>query len=111
MTKIRAAKPRIAMNGQRITPPPKVRAQVYGTPRHRAWAAEVVRRSGGVCQDVTCSNPISGGRLFADHKVELRDGGGFNLANGVALCGACHTRKTLAERARRAAHIYEGRDG
>ena len=37
-----------------------------------------------------------GTRLFADHIVELRDGGNpFELANGQALCGSCHTIKTM----------------
>ena len=85
----------------------KVREQVYGTPLHRAWSAEVIRRSGGMCQDPLCANPCAGGRLFADHVVELRDGGGFDISNGVARCGSCHSRKTAAERARRAARIYK----
>ncbi len=94
--KVRAAPPQIATRAPRIATP-KVRAPVYGTPQHRAWAATVIQRSGGRCQGVGCPNPNSGGRLFADHIHELRDGGGFDLENGVALCGSCHTRKTLAQ--------------
>jgi 5-methylcytosine-specific restriction enzyme A len=105
VTKVRSVPPRIATRAPRIATP-KVRAAVYGTPLHRAWAAEVIRRSGGMCQDRACTNPYAGGRLFADHVVELRDGGSFDLANGVALCGSCHTRKTLVERARRAARVF-----
>jgi 5-methylcytosine-specific restriction enzyme A len=101
--KVRAAPPRIATRAPRIATP-KMRAAIYGTPLHRAWAAEVIRRAGGRCQGVGCPNPNSGGRLFADHVRELRDGGGFDLANGVALCGACHVKKTLAERTRRLRH-------
>jgi 5-methylcytosine-specific restriction enzyme A len=99
--KVRAAPPRIAARPPRIAPPPKTRAAVYGTPVHRAWAAEIIRRSGGRCEDPRCANPYASGRRFADHKIELRDGGTFELSNGVALCGSCHTKKTLAERARR----------
>lgn len=41
-------------------------------------------------------------RLFADHIVELKDGGApFDVANGQALCGAHHTLKTAAERQKR----------
>jgi 5-methylcytosine-specific restriction enzyme A len=101
--KIRAAPPRIATKPQRLRPAAKARAAIYGTEMHRAWAAEVIARSGGMCQGIGCPNPYSGGRLFADHIRELKDGGGFDLANGVALCGSCHTRKTLAARARRIA--------
>jgi 5-methylcytosine-specific restriction enzyme A len=40
--------------------------------------------------------------MFADHVVELRDGGSpFDLANGRCLCGAHHTRKTNEARAKR----------
>jgi 5-methylcytosine-specific restriction enzyme A len=105
--KIRAAPPRVATKPQRLRPAAKVRAAVYGTPLHRAWAAAVIARSGGMCQGIGCPNPFSGGRLFADHIRELKDGGGFDLANGVALCGSCHTRKTLAARALRVAGKWQ----
>jgi hypothetical protein len=40
--------------------------------------------------------------MFADHIVELKDGGAaFDVANGQCLCGSHHTLKTNAERARR----------
>ena len=40
--------------------------------------------------------------MFADHIVELKDGGApYDLNNGQCLCGSCHTRKTVAERVRR----------
>jgi 5-methylcytosine-specific restriction enzyme A len=99
--KIRVAPPRVATRVPRIVTASKVRAPIYGTPLHRAWSAEVIRRSGGMCQGIGCPNPNSRGRLFADHIRELKDGGGFELSNGVALCGSCHTRKTLAARALR----------
>lgn len=85
---------------------PKVVDPHYQTPEHRAWRDEVIRRSGGVCQDPSCRHPsrARGHRLFADHVVELRDGGAaLDPANGLARCGSCHTTKTLAERARRMA--------
>lgn len=82
----------------RLSVPPKVADPHYSTPEHRAWRAEVIRRSGGACAD--CQT--AGKRLYADHVVELRDGGApFNPANGAARCGACHTRKTAAARAAR----------
>ncbi len=41
--------------------------------------------------------------MFADHKLERRDHGApLDPANGMCLCGSHHTRKTQAERARRA---------
>ena len=42
--------------------------------------------------------------MFADHRVELRDGGAaLDPDNGQCLCGSCHTRKTLAARSARIA--------
>jgi hypothetical protein len=41
-------------------------------------------------------------RMFADHRVEVRDGGPLlDLNNGQCLCGAHHTRKTTEARAKR----------
>jgi hypothetical protein len=41
--------------------------------------------------------------MFADHVVELRDGGSaLDLANGRCLCGSCHSKKRIGNRASRA---------
>lgn len=101
-------KPRLAalparigsVDPRRLQPMPKVVDNHYHTPEHRAWRAAVIRRAGGQCQAAGCGR--GGVRLFADHVVELKDGGApFDLGNGQALCGACHSRKTLAARADR----------
>ena len=90
---------------QRLPPPPKQRAPVYGSPEHRAWRAAVIARAGGRCQDCGAARV----RLFADHVVELQDGGApHDVANGRALCGACHTRKTARARASRTAQRPRG---
>lgn len=75
----------------------------YQTVEHQRWASEVIRRSGGYCQDPRCTKPQGWrGLLYADHIHELRDGGApLDLANGIARCGSCHVRKTLAVRAQR----------
>jgi hypothetical protein len=40
--------------------------------------------------------------MFADHIVELNDGGApFDVANGQCLCGAHHTAKTADARGAR----------
>lgn len=81
-------------------PPPKLPAPHYGSAAHRAWRAAVLTRAGHACQ--RCGR--RGVRLFADHVVELRDGGAaLDVTNGQALCGACHTTKTVAARAARMA--------
>jgi 5-methylcytosine-specific restriction endonuclease McrA len=85
-------------NTYTVQPPPKTADPYYLTLEHKAWAAEVVRRAGKCCQD--CGR--AGIRLFADHIKEIKDGGDrLDPANGRALCGACHSRKTAAERAKR----------
>ncbi|QTI82150.1 HNH endonuclease (plasmid) [Roseomonas marmotae] len=81
-------------------PPPKQASDHYGTPEHRAWAAAVLGRAGSRCQGPGCGR--TGTRLYADHIVELQDGGApLALANGQALCGACHSAKTARVRAER----------
>lgn len=91
------------LNGRgamRLAVPPKEADPHYRTPEHRAWAAAVIRRAGGMCQGPGCGR--TGVRLFADHIQELRDNGApLDLGNGQALCGACHGAKTARERARR----------
>jgi 5-methylcytosine-specific restriction protein A len=77
---------------------------IYSSPEHRAWRDEVIRRSGGVCQDSAHdpSRPRSGVRLYADHVRELKDGGApFDPANGLARCASCHGKKTIGERVER----------
>ncbi len=96
--------PRVAMiDPRRVKPPPKITEEIYRDARYRAWAADVIARAGGKCQDPQCMAPErTPSRLFADHVKELRDGGApFDRANGLARCGSCHTRKTASARAAR----------
>ncbi len=97
----RFLRPALAQSDTRsVRPAPKQRASIYGTAEHQEWRAAVVHRAAGICQGKGCCR--SGVRLFADHIVELRDGGSpYDLTNGQALCGACHSRKTAAARAAR----------
>lgn len=83
--------------------PPKTVAPIYQTPEYAAWRAAVIARANGRCQDRNCTaRHYPGQRLFADHVVELKDGGApFDVSNGLARCGASHTRKTAAARAAR----------
>jgi 5-methylcytosine-specific restriction enzyme A len=74
---------------------PKVTEPYYLTAEHKAWAADVKARSGGVCAHCGKATP----RLIADHIVEVRDGGAkTDPANGMALCWSCHGLKTAAAR-------------
>ena len=93
-----------------VKPPPKVKDAYYYTPEHKAWSKAVIARSGGMCQDPEHDQrrPREGIRLFADHIEELRDSmeRSTDLTNGWALCGACHTRRTLQRRAARMAEKF-----
>jgi len=84
-------------------PPPKVADPIYHSAEYAKWRAEVIQRAGGMCQDPACTaQHFPGQRLFADHIVELKDGGApFDVSNGMARCGSSHTRKTAAARAER----------
>lgn len=100
--------PRVAAVDLRIgirPRPAKTADPHYGTPEHRAWRKAVIDRAFGTCEAVDPDGRRCGraeARMFADHVIELRDGGApFDLANGQALCGGCHSRKTAAERAKR----------
>jgi hypothetical protein len=83
-----------------VQPRPKEAAEVYGTPEHTAWATAVKKRDGWRCR--VCGD--SSGRLYADHVVEIYDGGSAtDIRNGQTLCAKHHAEKTARERARRAA--------
>lgn len=95
-----------SMDGRRIAVLPKQAAPVYHTPEYRAWRAAVIARAGGRCEAVDegrrCEKAEPGHRMFADHRVEIRDGGAkHDVANGQCLCGAHHTIKTARARAAR----------
>lgn len=99
MARIPTLRPALgAISTAAAKPQPKVKDAHYYTPDHRAWSRSVIARAGHACQHCGRTNT----RLFADHITELQDGGApFDPANGQALCGACHTRKTVAARADR----------
>lgn len=103
--RLKVAPPRLkAANSRRVTPPQKRADPIYSEAQYREWREIVIARSGGVCQDPRHDpgRPRTASRLYADHIKELRDGGApFDPSNGIALCGACHTKKTIAERQRR----------
>lgn len=105
MAKLSMLGPRIpTMDTRVVKPPPKTVEPYYNTPEHRAWAAAVIARANGKCQDPTCkARHYPGQRLFADHLKERRDRPdlALDIANGMARCGSSHTKKTMAERAKR----------
>ena len=99
-------KPLVGTLDTRIAkPPPKTVDPFYLTPEYRRWRALVVARAGYKCQD--CGNPGYLFRLYADHIVEIKDGGApLDPANGRCRCASCHTTKTNTARAARQAQRY-----
>lgn len=70
----------------------------YQSQEHKKWRSAVLRRAGFKCE--RCGR--DDGRLYADHIVEIKDGGSpTELSNGQALCASCHTLKTNVEREKR----------
>jgi hypothetical protein len=106
-TKLRVAGPTLAKFDTRaVTPGPKVAASHTQSAAYREWAEKVIAHAGGQCEAVdlgercTKARPLH--RMFADHKIEVRDGGAlYDPLNGRCLCGAHHSRKTARARADR----------
>jgi 5-methylcytosine-specific restriction enzyme A len=86
--------------------PSKTKDQIYTTLAYAAWRAHVIARASGRCEAMDhghrCSKATPDHRMYADHIVELRDGGSLlHLNNGQCLCASHHTMKTMAARYRR----------
>jgi 5-methylcytosine-specific restriction protein A len=113
MPKLRTLAPLVrALDTRTVKPPPspispqqrfKRADPIYASPEFRAWRAKVVARAGGRCQAIVygqrCTKAQPQHRMFADHIIELRDGGEpFDVANGRCLCGPHHLMKTAQTR-------------
>ncbi|WP_073051991.1 HNH endonuclease [Kaistia soli] len=102
--RLQTLKPAIAtLDTRTAMPPPKVANPFYLSTAWRALVAEVTAERGPLCQDPLCKRASRyASRVFADHVVELQDGGApLDKGNILLRCGSCHTRKTLAVRAER----------
>ncbi|RUM06802.1 HNH endonuclease [Rhizobium chutanense] len=92
-----------------VIPESKKADAFYLSPEWRALMSEIIRQRGRVCEDPRCDGRTHkrGMRVFGDHIVELKDGGAPLDPNNVMLrCGASHTRKTAAARAKRLAERF-----
>lgn len=102
---LKTLKPKIAtLDIRSAKPAPKRADAIYLSPEWRKLMAAIIAERGRRCQDPVHDPdaPREGIRVFGDHIVELKDGGApFDRANVLLRCGACHTRKTMVERARR----------
>lgn len=85
---------------------PKTANDLYSSAPYRCWREAVIARAGRRCEEVVngvrCTKAEPRHRMFADHKIEVRDGGDlFDPANGKCMCGSHHSAKTAAARAAR----------
>ncbi len=73
----------------------------YKTQRWRKFVNYLIRKRGRRCENAQCRrNDMT--RIFADHIVEIRDGGElFDENNIQLLCSSCHVKKTLRVRGER----------
>lgn len=77
----------------------------YGTAAHKDWARRVKQRAKWRCEHVDhngvrCEHRYPKHKLYADHVIEIRDGGAaLDLSNGQCLCAVHHSEKTAQERA------------
>lgn len=101
MSRLTTMPPRLARARQSIAKPiPKVKDSIYSTPEFREWRRIVVSRAGNRCEQ--CGS--DSGRMYADHIVELKDGGApFDPSNGQCLCATHHGLKTAQEKRARQA--------
>jgi hypothetical protein len=83
--------------------PPKEVDPFYASREWRALVDKIKRERGDVCEDPHCKGPHSRGqRIYADHIVEIKDGGAKLKATGILLrCARSHSLKTARERAAR----------
>ena len=100
---------RIGMARLQTAKPPAKRAdKFYMSPAWFEVRDRVRREARGRCEAPGCGRRER--RMFVDHIVELQDGGSaLDRSNLWLLCGSCHSLKTGAERARRAAKQHGGR--
>jgi hypothetical protein len=94
------------LDTRRVQPPPKTAAPLYSSVAYVEWREGVISRAGGRCEEIVngkrCWKAAPRNRMFADHRVEVKDGGAlFDIANGQCLCGAHHSAKTARARADR----------
>ena len=105
--RLTSLQPRVGVAGLRFAEGPKVADQFYVSPEWRLFVQGLkVDRFGhpsnAHCQDPKCKYPGRGCRVFADHVVEIKDGGArLDPRNIMFRCGSCHTRVTNERKALR----------
>lgn len=102
--RLRTSPDRIAtLDTRSAKPPVKQTDRFYVSADWRALVQILRSARGDRCEVCGRTNV----RMFADHVVELQDGGAaLDIRNLMLKCGSCHSRKTAAERARRMAESF-----
>jgi 5-methylcytosine-specific restriction enzyme A len=114
MPKLRTLGPLVRTLDTRTTKlPPRRIDPIYNSPEFQVWRARVIARAGGQCEAIDngcrCSKAKPEHKVYADHIIELRDGGQpFDINNGQCLCAAHHTLKTMKARYRRHSAPVDG---
>ena len=106
MRRLKSLPPHVAKLDTSIAPlPPKESDPFYLSREWRALVAKIKRERGDVCEDPHCKGPHTPGqRIYADHIVEIQDGGAKLDATGILLrCARSHSLKTARERTKRTA--------
>ena len=87
--------------------PSKQKDPIYNTDAFIAFRTMVLVRAGLRCEYIDhhghrCSKAHPDHRMYADHRLELRDGGSLtDPNNGQCLCASHHTLKTMDVRVSR----------
>jgi 5-methylcytosine-specific restriction protein A len=110
MARLATLRPRLGtLDTRSVRPAEKTADPYYHTAEHKEWRRIVLNSAGWRCEWVTdgkrCDASVANGhRMFADHVNERQDRG-HDQGQGMCLCGAHHTKKTMRERARRAREL------
>lgn len=102
MNRLQVAKPFLSVYDNRILKPERPVVGLYTSPEWRQLVGRLILERGRKCEQCGRGSDGTPIRLFGDHVRELKDGGAALDERNVRLvCGRCHTKKTLAERAKR----------
>jgi hypothetical protein len=107
MPKLRTLGPLVRTHNTNTTQlPSKQIDPIYNTPQFKEWRAKVIARAGARCEVMVnghrCTKAHPEHRMYADHIIELKDGGSaFDLGNGQCVCASHHSIKTNKVRTRR----------
>lgn len=93
---LKAYRPRLkTINTSRLAAPKKRGAKFYDEPEWRALVRQLIAERGRRCEHCGATDC----RLWADHVIELKDGGAEMDPNNLQLlCARCHGVKTAAAR-------------